>query len=269
MKRHGLCCALLLFCTTLTQAGEQPERIFEIGVGAFALHVPEYAGAKDYRQHIVPLPYVYYQDKHIKVDRDGLLSSLWQTQRLYVDFSVSAQLPVNSDDVAIRSGMPDIDWTFQLGGAIKYYLSGTPSADNKLFTELFTRKAIMTDFSSLSDAGWQYGTALHAQHTLVAVNQGQLTWQNRLTVNFASETYQDVYYQVDKQYQLADRPAFDAKSGYLGTSLSSGLVYRKEQWWLAGFVLYRHIGGSKNENSPLVQQKENVSVGLGLAWVFN
>ncbi|WP_440876505.1 MipA/OmpV family protein [Thalassotalea sp. PLHSN55] len=269
MKIQGCIAFFIFVLLSFSAKSENSERIFEYGIGTFAFSLPEYAGAKDTKNYIVPLPYFYYQDKTNKVDREGLISSLWQVENWYLDFSASAQIPVNSDDIDIRTDMPDIDWTFQAGPALKYYFYGKPRDDDKTFVSFYTRKAITTDFSYLDDAGWQYGLIVSSQRAFSNWFGGKLKWQNRASVNFASTKFHQLYYDVEKAYSTEERSEFKSSSGYHSSTLSSGLTYRKGRLWLAGFVLYRNMSGTKNEASALIQKRENFSAGLGVAWIIN
>lgn len=269
MILQGRLLAIALSFTIFQSFQVSAERIFEFGAGGFVFSVPEYAGAKETKDYVVPLPYFYYQDENVKVDRDGLLSSLLQTENWHLDFSASAHIPVKSEDIAIRKDMPDIDWTFQLGPALKYYFHGSPDTIEKSVFEFYTRKAIVTDLSYLGDAGWQYGASFTIQSVVPKFLNGNLKWQNRIAINFASEKYHQLYYDIDSAYQLGSRMAYQSDSGYLSSTISTGLTYRVDQWWVAGFLLYRNMEGAANEQSALHQKSENFAAGFGVAWIFN
>ncbi|WP_448564063.1 MipA/OmpV family protein [Thalassotalea ganghwensis] len=270
MGFHGrtLLIAVMVFISFVSSAENKNQRVFEAGLGVFALSIPYYNGAKENHNYLVPLPYFYYRDKRIQVDRDGFLSHLWTSNNVYLDFSVSAQVPVDSEEVTIRRGMDDIDWTFQLGPAIKYFYTGNPRSENKLFSEIFIRKAIHTDFGYFDDAGWQYGMSTIHSSTLFENGDESIKWQNRLTFSFSSQKYNQLYYGVDKTDAEEFRQTYQAQSGYGNSSFSSGLVYRKGQWWVGGFMLYRSLHGAKNLSSPLIEKKDNVSAGIGVAFIF-
>lgn len=268
MKFQGRLLASALGLILVQSHQVNAERIFEFGVGGFAFSVPEYAGAKETKNYLVPLPYFYYQDDNIKVDREGLISSLWQLDNWYLDFSASAHIPVKSEDVAIRQGMPDIDWALQLGPALKYYFQGTENSTNKTLIEFYTRKAIVTDFSYVADAGWQYGASFTTQSVVPKLLDGKLKWQNRVSINFASDRYQQLYYGIDSEYQTENRIAYQADGGYLSSTVSTGLTYRFGQWWVAGFLLYRNMEDTVNERSAILQKTENIAAGFGVAWIF-
>ncbi|WP_286272192.1 MipA/OmpV family protein [Thalassotalea hakodatensis] len=259
---------LLIFVSTNSYSTPKNKPIFEYGAGVFALSTPQYAGAQSRKNYLVPLPYFYYQNEHIKVNREGLLGRLWQLENITLDFSFSANIPVESAEVDLRKGMPDIDWTFQAGPAIKYYLTGKQYASEKSYLEIFSRKVLMTDFSYIDDAGWQYGASYLAQSLIENKFNANVTWQNRLTVNFATDDFHQLYYGVDKKYQSNTRQAFTSQGGYLHTSISSGVVYRKGSLWLAGFMMYRNLHGMRNEKSPLVERKDSMSIGVGIAWIM-
>ncbi len=273
---------LLLLCLAFPSLAQQENTIpskavrneakLEIGIGAFAMHLPQYLGSDQTDSYVVPLPYVYYLDDDFKIDRNQFTGKLWQDNHFYLDLSASGGVKVNSGDNTAREDMPDLDWVFELGPSIKYYFSGDPQQGSYFYAELFTRKATATDFSSFTNVGWRYGPSVTYQKLFssVLINQGrgELEFTTRANVNFSDSRYINYYYGVTPQYQKLARQPYQSGGGYAGSDISIGLTYKVNDWWLGGFARYYYLSGAEYDASPLVKQQSNWSLGFGVAWIF-
>ena len=256
------------------EGGEKSEGRLEVGIGAFAIHLPQYLGSDQTDSYIVPLPYIYYLDDDFKIDRNQFTGKLWQENHFYLDLSASGGVRVNSEDNTSREKMPDLDWVFELGPSIKYYFSGDPQQASYFYAELFTRKAVATDFNSFTNVGWRYGPSVTFQKSFSPdrfgawLNQGEFEFTTRLNVNFSDSRYLNYYYGVIPQYQQVARQSYQSDGGYAGSDISVGLSYKVNDWWLGGFARYYYLSGTEYEASPLVKQLSNWSLGFGISWIF-
>ncbi len=255
-----------------TDEGQQKKATIEVGIGAFAMHLPQYLGSDQSDSYLVPLPYFYYLDDDFKVDRNQFTGKLWQDDNFYLDLSASGGVKVNSEDNPARTDMPDLDWVFELGPSIKYYFTGDPQQNSYFYAEFFTRKATATDFSSVTNVGWRYGPSITYQQAFSAawLNQGkgEFEFTTRANINFSDSRYINYYYGVASQYQQSTRQAYQSDGGYAGSDISFGLTYKVNDWWLGGFARYYYLSGAEYETSPLVKQHSNWSLGFGIAWIF-
>ena len=89
--------------------------LWELGIGAAALHLPDYRGADQSRTYALPLPYVVYRGTWLKADRDGARALLLNTERVKVDVSLAAATPTRSSDNTARAGMPNLPDTAEIG----------------------------------------------------------------------------------------------------------------------------------------------------------
>ena len=77
----------------------------------------------------------------------------------------------------------------------------------------------------------------------------------------ASSDYMNYYYGVESQFAMSQRPAFDAKSGYLGTELSVAIrqpITKNFEIW--GGLQFGFHSGAKNNDSPLYTEDNTQSV---------
>ncbi len=254
----------------------QKDSQLELGVGAFAMNLPQYLGSEQSDSYVVPLPYIYYLDENIKIDRNQFTGKLWQDNHFYLDLSASGGVKVNSEDNEARSDMPDLDWVFELGPSVKYYFEGDPQKLSYFYLEAFARKATATDFHSLTDAGWRYGPSITYQKafsqlgssSLLPEVAGHFEFTTRFNINFSDDTYLNYYYGVPSEFANKKRASYQSRGGYAGSDVSVGLTYKVNAWWFAGFARYYNFSGAEYDNSPLLKQNSNWALGFGVAWIF-
>ncbi|WP_199609007.1 MipA/OmpV family protein [Flocculibacter collagenilyticus] len=257
-----------LFVSLLTLTPNAVAYQLDLGMGAFALSMPDYLGSDQSESYLLPLPYFYYKDENVKIDRNGFTGELWQSDNWRLDLSASAGVPVNSDDNQLRKGMPDLDWTFEGGVSLKYFINNQKNLNKQHFMALFAHKVIATDFTYLDDEGWRGGLNWYLQQPITVLNQPNISWATRVNINFADKQYLNYFYGVTPQQRLPFRPCYQAEAGYAGSDVSTGLVYKNKKLWLGGFVKYYNFSGSKQIDSPLMAQNHNWTIGIGAMWIF-
>lgn len=240
----------------------------DLGAGIFAIQLPHYPGAEQDKSYLLPMPYVYYESDEFELERNQLTGFMWSKGKWHLDLSAGAGIAVNSDDNRARISMPDLDWVFELGPSIKYYVIGTPKADQQWFAELFARKALGTDFGSVTNVGWRYGPSMTYQKQFWQNGRDRFELTARVNVNFSDYRYLNYYYGVQQQYATAQRSEFDNGSGYAGSDLSLGLTYKTAALWTGGYLRYHQLSGSNQSDSPLVFERQSWAVGFGIVWIF-
>jgi MipA family protein len=115
----GLTCTVIFYACSVACA--QKLLLWEAGLGVAPITFPDYRGADEQSNFVLPLPYFVYRGERLKVDRNGPRGILFDTKRLQLDLSLNASIPVESDDNEARRGMPDIDPTLEIGPVLKYY----------------------------------------------------------------------------------------------------------------------------------------------------
>jgi outer membrane protein len=240
----------------------------ELGVGPFVTSLPKYIGSDEQDDYFLPFPYIYYKSSKIEVDRNAFTGFLWHKNNWYLDFSASGNIPVKSNDTKARYGMPDIDFVGEVGPVVKYFFVGDFDISEKLFLGIHTRKAFSSDFSSIKTVGWSYGVSLEYSKKQPSFFYGNLSINTSINVDFSDDDYLNYYYGVTDQYTRTGRDTYAAKGGYKGSSLSLGFTWDNDRVWLGSFIKYNVLNGSQQQDSPLVKKDNNVSLGLGLVWIF-
>ncbi len=246
-------------------AEEKP--LWEVGIGAASLYLPDYRGADEGRLYILPYPYLVYRGDFLRVEKDRISGRFFQTDRLLFDVSFFGSVPVDSDDNKTRRGMPDLDPAFEVGPALDITLLKGVSNRYKVGLNLAVRAVFSTDFSSVHHRGWVFSPRLNVEVNDIIPDTG-LNLGLSAGPLFADRDYHDYYYTVEPRYATPRRPAYAAASGYSGTTLTLGLNKKLKDFNLNGFVSMDFLDGARIDDSPLVKTKNSFMGGVTVSWVF-
>lgn len=245
-------------------AEERP--LWEAGIGAALLNMPDYRGSDERRTLLLPYPYLIYRGDILQVERERISGRLFQTDRVLLDFSLSGNIPVKSKDNSARSGMPDLDPIAEVGPSLNVTLAEERGA-YRLGLTLPLRAVFSTDFSSVRQEGWVFHPRLVFTRPNLIPGSGV-----NLVVSagpmFADQSYHRYFYAVEPAYARAGRPAYDPGSGYSGTAVSLGLNKNLDPLILNAFVSVDFLQGAAFADSPLVRQKTSLMAGLSVSWIF-
>ncbi|HJW82644.1 MAG TPA: MipA/OmpV family protein [Acidiferrobacterales bacterium] len=263
--RRGLAAVLLVFAAGTSLAGEKP--LWELGLGFFALTSPDYRGSDESRGYLLPLPYVIYRGDILRIDRSGIYSRLFETDRVHLDLSADAGVPVDSSKNSARLGMPNLDMVFEVGPVLEVCLWRTCAGDRKLQFRLPVRAVFSTDFGSIESRGGSTHPNLNFDIKNIGSGGG---WNFGLAAGplYATERLHDYYYEVAPLYATGTRPAYDARAGYSGSRVTLALSKRFQRVWFGAFARYDTLAGATFEDSPLVRRDRAFMAGFGVAWIF-
>lgn len=257
--------AVLLLAMWIMPARSEPRPQWELGMGATAFSLPDYRGSDERRGYAYPIPYLIYRGEKVRVDRQGVRGVFFESDRVELDFSIYGTPPVDSSNNQARRGMPDLDPTLEIGPLLSVSL--WRERERRLDLRLPLRAVIATDLSHAHGAGWVF----HPQLSLGMRPQlGDGRWNLGVQTGplFATSQYHAYFYGVDQQFATAERPAYTARAGYSGWSLTGGLSRRYRQFWAGGFARYDALKGSAFEDSPLVRRQSSFMAGIAFAWVL-
>lgn len=258
-----LSASLFLMLTPL-RAAEKP--LWEVGVGAAALSFPAYRGSDQTNNFMVPVPLFSYHGDFFKADRHGIRGSFFDSD--FVDLTISLALspPGSSSDIKARSGMSDLEATFELGPQVDltFWRSENRARFFKLLMPL--RTAITVEGSPQS-IGWVFHPKLNVDITDLPGLPG---WNLGLLAGplFGDRRQNSYYYTVAPQFATAERPAYEASSGFAGMQYVMGFSKRFSKYWVGTFLRYDNLSGASFEHSPLVKQKDYFAGGVAITWVF-
>jgi MipA family protein len=246
------------------RAAEMP--LWELGAGVGGALVPDYPGSDESRSYVAPIPYVAYRGKYLKADRGGLRTALFDRRHAELSLSIGGSVPVKSEDNEARRDLPDLKPILEIGPRLELHVWRSPDDRVKVDVGVPVRLPVTLESSSRS-----IGVVFEPRVSLrIDDFAGLEGWQLGAAAGpgFADRKYHQYFYGIDSEFSRPDRPAFDARGGYSGTSLRVSLSRRYPRWWLGGFARYENLDGAAFEGSPLVRTRSSLSVGFGVAWIF-
>ncbi len=275
VRNYGRAHSMMSLCLLLGALLSLPAAAYhlpkwEFGLGAGGLHVPSYRGASDRKNIGLPVPYVAYRGDRFKVDEDGMRSELLQKNRMHLDFSVAGSLPVSSGGSA-REGMPDLDPIGEIGPSLKFLLGQQGHRhqgwEQQWWLRIPLRAALSVGDPLIGHQGWVFSPYLNWVW-IKGVAQARWRWNLSAGPIFASRQYHDYFYTVSDRYADVGRPAYAATAGYSGSRVTLGLSMNSKKWFVGAFVRYDNLRGAVFEDSPLVETRRYLAVGVGVSRVF-
>ncbi len=239
--------------------------LWELGVFLGAAKIPAYRGSSESRDYLLPLPYGVYRGDIVSFDRESITGLFFESDT--VDIDTSMLIDFNDNDDA-RVGMPELDpLILAIGPAIKIYMRRMEHDGYNLYLDIPIRAAVSANDDDGIDTEYR-GT--HVKANLFYENKKmfgspRVEFTTVFGVSFYDSEFASYYYDVDEEYVLSDRPAFDSGAGYAGAAVSVDMLYR-----LASRLAVRLYGrvdslhGAVFEDSPLVTDSFTAAAGLAI-----
>lgn len=261
MNYRTLAGVLLLWLPLLVGAGEGPQ--WEAGGGLGLISIADYRGSKEYRTRALPIPYLIYRSKLLRVDREGVRGLLFSSERIELNMSLNASLATRTDDNPLRAGMPELDPTFEIGPSIDIRLTGELREEGWML-RLPARTVVAFNEDGLDRVGWLFNPNLHWRHQTA----GGWQWGYTAGIYYADRDYHDYYYSVAPAHATNLRPAYRAQAGYSGFSNQVSLSRRTGNIWYGAYLRYDNLKGAELLDSPLVETEHYAAFGVGISWIF-
>jgi outer membrane protein len=260
---RAIAAALLAVCCAVpAHAKEAP--LWEVGLGLGAIAFQDYRGSNTTHAYPLPVPYVVYNGKFLKADRDGVRGTLFNQDWLEINLSFNLTTPVRNDRE--RSGMPDLRSTVEAGPSFDFHLFRSDNRRVKFDLRMPLRYAATVE-SSPRIIGWTFSPRFNLD---LRDPFGAPGWNLGLLAGplFADHRYHDYFYSVAPQFATPSRPEFQAKGGYAGTQTLTALSKRYPKFWVGAYMRYDTLAGAAFVDSPLVQRKSYWTGGFGFAWMI-
>jgi outer membrane scaffolding protein for murein synthesis (MipA/OmpV family) len=250
-------------CLAPAEAKEEP--LLEVGLGIGALAFEDYRGSDTTHAYPLPIPYLLYNGKFLKADRDGVRGQLFDQDWVELNLSGNATTPVRNDRA--RSGMPDLRSTLELGPSLDLHLLRSADAKVKFDLRLPLRAAVTVE-ASPKYIGWTFTPRFALD---IADPLGYAGWNLGLLLGplFAAHRYDDYFYSVASQYANASRPEYQAGGGYAGTQALTAVSKRFPRFWVGAYARYDTLSGASFAASPLVKRDSYWSAGFGISWMIH
>ncbi len=261
MKARLISLALLLASATAIADNHSLPKL-ELGASLSLLDIPNYRGSLNSTTYLFPLPYIKYRGEKLKVD-EGVQNIFLDSKNLVLSLSGGGTLPVNEDNPE-RVGMEELDATLELGPSLDYRFARLGTGEWWLEFPLRLAFTFNSDFEHI---GQIFQPRLAWRKPASRLQQ----WKLRAAFGpiYSSSEFHDYYYSVRSEDVLADRPVFQADSGYSGLRGTFSFSKRFDQLWIGGFIRYDSLSDAVVEDSPLVSEKDAWLAGLALGWVFS
>lgn len=265
-RSTGILAATLLglaWASLPAQAKQEP--LLEVGLGAGSIAFEDYRGSNTAHAYPLPIPYLLYNGKFLKADRNGVRGTLFNQDWIELNLSGNATTPVHKDRE--RSGMPDLKPTLELGPSVDFHL--LHRADSRIkFDFRLPLRAAVTVGASPKFIGWTFSPSLALDWVDPA---GWVGWNAGILAGpmFADRRYHDYFYSVAPAFATASRPAYQASAGYAGAQSIFALSKRFPRYWVGAYARADTLSGAAFLDSPLVHRNSYWSAGIGIAWIFH
>ncbi|PLW81035.1 MipA/OmpV family protein [Kineobactrum sediminis] len=255
-------------CADESPAGQELP-LWELGVGAGALHTPDYPSSSESRVRAIALPTVVYRGDIWRLG-DGQIAKAVAAEnpRFELSLSFDAAFDASSDRNELRRGMPDLDFLFEAGpqliwkaGDYEFEAGGR----GELELALQGRAVFSTDFKGVDHQGYVIEPMLHYRQR--GLFSPQL--ENRFTLRpvWADTDLHSYFYAVEPVFVTAQRPLYEASAGYFGTHFNwTASWHANDNLVIFGGIHILSQHGSANRNSPLFEDNISVNYGIGFNW---
>ena len=240
--------------------------LWEFGFGVGGLFFNDYRGASTSHVYPAPVPYFIYRGTFLRADRDGLHGRLFNRRYLELEISANATAPVFSRNSAIRSGMPNLEPTIELGPALLWHLWRRSDERLRLDVHLPLREAF-TVTSRPTSIGAVFAPSLNLDYRGAGPLSG---WNFGVLAGplYAQRRYHEYFYGVAPAFATPTRPAYEASGGYAGSQLLFATSRRFTNYWLGAYVRHDWLAGAVFDASPLIQQRSYWAGGVGFVWMI-
>lgn len=253
-----------LAATLSAQAQDRGLPLWELGAVAGVVSMPAYPASTERSSRALILPFFIYRGEVLRADRSSISARLLRSDDYEFDIGFAASLPANSNDIAARSGMPDLGTLIEFGPRLKMTLT-RPTPGSQVRLEVPVRAVL-----ELNDGVRAQGVSFEPELVYEtrdlsagwrASASGSLVLGDRRLNNY--------FYGVSPEFATPERPAYEAQAGLMATRL--GLSASKDltpDVRVFGFVRYERYDGAANRASPLFLQSHGASAGIGLTWTL-
>jgi len=263
--RLVLAACILAFGVGLARAGEDARPLWELGIGLSALQIPDYRGAEETQNLLLPFIYPVYRGDFLRMDEYGIHGRLFRSDRLKLEVSADGAAPSRSEGDSVRAGMPDLSASFQLGPELQYTAIRTADPDTHLKLHMPYRGVFTIDSSGIDYIGTTFSPYLAWRGK---IDLGDKDWKYRLSAGLESGSrgYHAYYYDVAPEYATAIRPAYESTSGYGGSQYIASVKRRYPDYWVSMFARYDRVDNAVFADSPLVTSRDGLTFGVVFAW---
>lgn len=256
----------LLAQVNIPEAGK-PLPIIEGGVGIFHARFPHYPSAATSFALTLPYPTFIYRGDVVRADENGgLRSRFFNTENFEVNLSIGGALPVSSEKIEAREGMPDLKTMVEFGPGFIWHI--TPKKKKyrfRLSLNIPIRIAYSIDFKQTDDRGIVFNPFLFGFGRIF----GRTNIFYFTSYRWANAEFHKTFFEVEPKYATDTRPTYFAKGGTVLSSVGVGFSHlfdRKYQLFTG--ISYDNFTLNSNRTSPLYQRNSSTTFIVGCTWWF-
>jgi len=255
-------CLLVTGIWRFASADQLP--LSELGIGPGTLYQNYYPGTNDTRSFVFPAFVPIFRGDTLKSDEEGARAQLFEDARYKLDLSLDFNLAFDSEDVALRQGMPDVDHLLQVGPSLQITLNESDSHEWMIRLPLRAAVTLGDDFDS---AGFTFLPDVTYLKDFPIVSSN---WRLGLSLGpqFSSSDYNEIYYGVDRAFETDTRAAFDPEAGFSGYRFLVTFTSINRRRFTSWFFRAESLSGSELENSSLVETSTGYTVGVIYSWLI-
>ncbi len=258
--------AILFSYSNNTNAFHLP--LWQFGLGAGVLNAPHYRGSKTVETIYLPVPYIIYRGDFLKVDREGIRSEIFDSDKLRLDISLAGNIPVPKSNDSARANMPSLDPLVEIGPELEIKFWQTTDNDQNIWFKLPYRLVFSVGDPIMEYQGWSISPYVNYR-----VNWRESSSLTRLNVSvgpiYAGNKYHDYFYTVLPEFVTPQRTEYNADSGYSGSRVTVTLSKNTDRYFIGAFARYDDLQGATFDDSPLVETSSYFIVGVAFAWIFS
>jgi len=256
--------------TSAGGADDEVPALWEFRLAAFGRYAPVYPGADESDLTILPIPVPVYRGSFLRFGENldqVARGRIADTGRVRVGIDLDFTFGEDSSDIAVRAGMPDLDFMFELGPELEIRLNDANPEQGEFYFALQLRAAVSLDGLDASSRGVLMNPVFEYRRDGLFGGDNLLSLRWKPT--WASEDYMDYYYEVGPEFAIPGRPAYDASSGFLGSRFTAALTRQINDRLTFGVsASYYLYDRAENEASPLFRRDSDVSVQAALVWTL-
>jgi len=241
--------------------------LWQFGLGAGVLNAPHYRGSKTVEPRYIPIPYFIYRGDQLRVDRDGIRSKLFDSDRVKLDLSLGGNIPVPKSDESARAGMPRLDPLGEIGPALSIKLWQNKQGNSTIAFKTPIRAVFSIGDPLIEHQGWVISPYINFK---VKVRELNALWRYGLSIGpiFADKKYHNYFYEIKPVFETSTRREYRANEGYSGSRITLTAAKNTDNYFIGAFARYDNLAGASFDNSPLVETNNYWIMGIAFAWVF-
>lgn len=271
---RGLFRSILVFAVfgvlAASHAGAEPSTsLWEFGAGLGLIHYEHYPASNHFTDLLLPFPTFQYRGQILRADdREGTRAYLFRASDTTLEVAGALLPALKSSDDENRRGMADLPWMGQLGPQLVHRFNPAWEIRFAIFENVGT-----TDLKTVRAAG-QVGEVklIHRWESpfaeILGMEAGTEFGEVALQAQAATKEFLATYFEVPAENATPDRPAYEAKAGFISAELSLFERFRTGRATIYFGAALTDYGLSVNRASPLHRSNRNVTGLVGLTYTL-